>query len=223
MPPITTILLDAGGTLVMPNFRRIAEEFALDGVAVELATLVRAELAARLAFDRADFVRTVADPWLDYMQDIAREAAVGVLPLAAVERLRRYHDAENLWEDVIPETAAALEALAARFRLGVVSNANGTVRAALNRLGLGRFFEIVVDSAEEGIEKPDPRLFGVALERLNVSPETAAYVGDLYRVDVIGARAAGLRAVLLDAHGLHADKSCDRVKSLHELADLLAR
>ena len=64
---------------------------------------------------------------------------------------------------------AALEPLRGRFRLGVVSNANGTVRAKLARVNLARFFETIVDSHEEGIEKPDPRLFQIALARMGVA------------------------------------------------------
>ncbi|HTQ04438.1 MAG TPA: HAD family hydrolase [Polyangiaceae bacterium] len=221
--PITTLLLDVGGTLVTPNFERIASEYAADGVVVDARVLERAEAETRLASDRGDGVRRHADVWLSYMLSIAHHAGVTQPPTAAFERLRSYHDTTNLWECVIDGTEAALEGLARRYRLGVVSNANGTVRRKLERVGLGRFFETVVDSAEEGIEKPDPRLFHVALERLGARAEHSAYVGDIFKVDVVGARAAGLHPVLLDPRGAHADKPCDRVATLGEVAALLAR
>ena len=66
-----------------------------------------------------------------------------------------------------------------------------------------------------------PRLFHVALERMGARADETAYVGDLYHVDVAGARAAGLHPVLLDPHGLHADKPCTRVTALAELARVL--
>ncbi len=219
---ISTLLLDVGGTLVMPNFERMAGEYAADGVAVSARALERAEAEVRLAIERPDFVRSHADPWLAFMHDIARFAGVSAPPRAAFERLRVYHDTTNLWEHVIEGTEAALRTLAARYRLGVVSNANGTVRKKLERVGLGHFFETVVDSAEEGIEKPDPRLFRVALERLGVRAEETAYVGDIFKVDVVGARAAGILPILIDPRGVHLDKACHRVATLAEVTALLA-
>ena len=220
---VTTLLLDVGGTLVTPNFERMAGEYAADGVTVTAAALEHAEAEVRLAVERPDFVRSHADPWLAFMHDIARFAGVSDPPRAAFERLRAYHDATNLWECVIDGTEAALATLAERYRLGVVSNANGTVRKKLERVGLGRFFETVVDSAEEGIEKPDPRLFRIALERLGARAEETAYVGDIFKVDVVGARAARLFPILVDPRGVHGDKACDRVATLAEVAALLER
>lgn len=216
---ISTLLLDAGGTLVTPNFGRMADEFASDGVAVEPERLARAEALARLDFERPDFVRSHPDDmWLSYMHDVARKAEIDQPPLAAFERLRAYHDSENLWEELIPGTEAALTELATRYRLGVISNANGTVKKVFARIGIARFFEIIVDSAEVGIEKPDVRVFELALRDMNVRADDAAYVGDVFKVDVLGARAAGMRAVLIDPYDLHADKPCPRVKSLIELS-----
>jgi putative hydrolase of the HAD superfamily len=133
------------------------------------------------------------------------------------ERLDAYHRIHNLWEDVPPEVPAALDRLRGRFRMGVVSNANGTVRAKLARVGLAGYFELVVDSHEEGIEKPDPRIFGLALGRLGVGAAEAAYVGDLYHVDVVGAVAAGLSAFLLDPLDLYRSAPVSRIRSLAEL------
>jgi putative hydrolase of the HAD superfamily len=220
--PINALLLDAGGTLVFPNFARIADEFARCGAACPADALARAEAGVRFALDRADFIAGTDDTerWTRFMENLARGAGLTDMPAAAFERLKEYHDTHNLWEDVPSDVPAALDALRARFRLGVVSNANGTVRAKLGRLGLGDRFETVVDSHEEEIEKPDPRLFRVALRRMNLRPDETAYVGDMYHVDVVGARAAGLTPVLLDPHGLHLDKPCLRVGSLADVARL---
>ena len=103
--------------------------------------------------------------------------------------------------------------------LVVVSNANGTLRAHMDRIGLSADVDIVIDSQDEGVEKPDPRLFRIALDRARAQPESTIHVGDLYQVDVVGARAAGLRAVLLDETNLRPDADCDRVASLGELVD----
>jgi HAD superfamily hydrolase (TIGR01549 family) len=117
-------------------------------------------------------------------------------------------------DNVVP----AIEALRRRgLRIVVVSNANGTLRAHLDRLQLTARFDVVLDSADEGVEKPDPRFFEIALEKSGARKETTIHVGDLYYVDVIGARSAGLRGVLLDEADLRPDADCPRVRSLDEL------
>jgi len=114
-----------------------------------------------------------------------------------------------------------------RFRalglpLVVVSNSNGTLRAKLERLGLADAFDHVLDSHEEGVEKPDPRIFHAALARAGARPEHALHVGDLYEIDVVGARAAGVHAILLDVADLYREVDCPRVRTLAALADKLA-
>jgi putative hydrolase of the HAD superfamily len=101
--------------------------------------------------------------------------------------------------------------------LVVVSNANGTLRAHMHRLGLAERFDHVLDSADEGVEKPDPRLFEIALRRSGARKDTTIHVGDLYYVDVVGARSAGVRGVLLDEADLRPDADCPRVRSLDDL------
>src|SRR6185436_15763539 len=90
----------------------------------------------------------------------------------------------RLWSLVPADVPSTLERLQAMgLPMAVVSNANGTVRERLRLLGLGRFFPIVVDSHEENIEKPDPRVFLPALKALGVAPDRALYVGDLFHID----------------------------------------
>ena len=220
--PLTTILFDAGGTLVRPNFQRMADEFGADGVHSTADALADADRQFRVLFEQPGFERPTTDPWRHYLEHLTRCASLSPFPDAACERLRRYHDASNLWEDLMPGTIEALEQLAPRYRLGVVSNANGTVRALMARLGLSRFFAAVVDSQEEGVQKPDPRLFRIGVERMGATPESTVYVGDIFTVDILGARGAGLSAVLIDPNGLHADKPCDRIATMLELPALLA-
>ena len=108
------------------------------------------------------------------------------------------HSERHLWSGGEAETGAALARLrAAGIRLGVVSNSDGRVAQALESAGLGGHFDVIVDSRIAGVEKPDPRIFHAALERLGVEPAAALYVGDVYEVDVVGARRAGLDAALV--------------------------
>jgi putative hydrolase of the HAD superfamily len=80
----------------------------------------------------------------------------------------------------------------------VVSNSNGNCKELLADMGLADFFDVIVDSAIVGVEKPHPDVFAHALEPLGIRPEEAVMVGDFYCIDVMGARRAGLGAVLYD-------------------------
>ena len=141
---------------------------------------------------------------------------------AALAELHISHQTHNLWETVPDEVVPALAALRRRgFRLVVLSNANGTLHRAFDRLGLTSAFDVIFDWFEEGVEKPDPRFFHIALERSGADAATTMHVGDLYHVEVAGARAAGLTPALLDVGDLYPECDCLRVRSLSGLVDAL--
>lgn len=219
---IETVFLDAGGVLVCPNWTRVSDTLARHGVAVAADVLASADPHARRQLDDAATVTATNDTGRGWMYFNLVLTAAGV-PLsaatdAALQELHAFHQQSNLWEHVYDDVVSALEALrSAGFRLVVVSNANGTLCAHFDRLGLTGLVDCVLDSQDFGVEKPDPRLFHIALERSGGQPETTIHVGDLYHVDVLGARAAGLQAVLFDRAGLYSDADCARVKSFEEL------
>ena len=226
-PPVETLFLDAGGVLVNPNWQRISDALAARGVRVTPQVLAEAEPHAKRRLDVPDLIRHGNDSqrgWT-YFNLVLEHAGIARSPGtdAALEELQAYHGVHNLWELVLDDVVPALERLRARVpRLVVVSNANGRLHTVMERLGLARFFDVMLDSHLEGVEKPDPRLFALALERAGGRPETTLHVGDFYWIDVKGARAAGLRAVLLDSAGLYPEADCPRIRSLGELPDLLA-
>jgi HAD superfamily hydrolase (TIGR01549 family) len=221
---IETVFLDAGGVLVFPNWTRISETLARHGVAVDARRLATAEPLAKRKLDQTATIQSSNDAargWL-YFNLILAEAGVeqNAVTDVALEELHEYHRHSNLWELVPDGVVAALVELAARgLRLTVVSNANGRLKHLFDRLALTGHFHCLLDSHDEGIEKPDPRIFDIALERCGGRRETTIHVGDLYHVDVVGARAAGLRGVLLDQGGLYPDVDCPRVRSLSELVE----
>jgi putative hydrolase of the HAD superfamily len=96
------------------------------------------------------------------------------------------------------------------------------LRHLFERVGLIDAVDALFDSCDEGVEKRDPRFFNIALQRTSSTPDTTVHVGDLYHVDVVGARAAGIRPVLLDSAGLYEGCDCARVRSLDGLIELLA-
>jgi putative hydrolase of the HAD superfamily len=99
----------------------------------------------------------------------------------------------------------------------VISNSDGRIEELLASVGLAEYFDFIIDSHVVGFEKPDPRIFHLGCERGGVAPEDVVYVGDLYEIDVVGARGAGLRAVLIDPLGRWTDLDCDRIAGVHEL------
>jgi len=220
---ITHLFLDAGNTVVFVNMEAVSRALARHGVRLSPEELWRGEHRARRAIDTPEVIRVTDDAtrWKAYFDAILRECGVD-RPEAAVPSLRElhdYHQRVNLWEVVPPDVPPALEALRRRYRLGIISNSNGTVREKLHRVGLGPFFDPIVDSFEEKIEKPDPRLFRIAMERAGAVPGRSAHVGDFYYVDATGAKAAGMEAVLLDPGGVHADKPVRRNAALAELLE----
>jgi len=224
---LETVFLDAGGVLLYPNWWRISAALAAHGVDAAPEKLQRADPIARRELDDRQVIGGTTDAsrgWLFFDLILAHagiQKSDGTT--AALVDLHAYHTASNLWEYVPPDVVPALETLRARgLRLVVVSNANGTLRAHMDRLDMTRRFDHVLDSADEGVEKPDPRFFEIALERSGAKRETTIHVGDLYHVDVIGARSANLRGVLLDEADLRPDADCPRVRTLAGLVESIA-
>ena len=223
---IETLFLDAGGVLVVPNWNRVAATLERHGVHAGAALLAAADPHAKQKLDIGDTIHATTDNERGglYFNLVLKEAGVPLTPAtaAALAELYEYHARENLWERVPEGVPLALARLRSRgLTLVVVSNANGRLRHMFARLGLADRVDVLLDSSEEGVEKPDPRLFQIALERSGADPETTLHVGDMYYVDVVGARAAGLQAVLLDAAGLYEGYDCPRIGSLGALLDLL--
>jgi HAD superfamily hydrolase (TIGR01549 family) len=224
---LETVFLDAGGVFLYPNWWRVSDALAKHGIQVAPEALRAADPFARRELDDLKVIGGTTDAsrgWLFFDLILAR---AGVSrsdgTVAALAELHTYHTASNLWEYVPDAVLLPLEALRARgLRIVVVSNANGTLRAHLDRLRLTSRFDVVLDSADEGVEKPDPRFFAIALEKSGARRETTIHVGDLYHVDVMGARSAGLRGVLLDEANLRPDADCPRVRSLEELVRRIA-
>lgn len=225
---LKALLFDAGNTLIHIDPDRMLEIFRGVGVEADRDTFLWAEararsrLVAKVAGGEGE-TGTEKHVWQEYFLSLFRDAGVPEKSLSAVgERVKRAHRDLHLWTRVQPGTKETLaELLDTGYRLAVISNADGRVEGVLERTGLRPYFEFVVDSHVVEVEKPDPRIFRLALERMGVAPEESLYVGDLYPVDVLGARKAGLRAVLLDPHGREPDEP-DRVTSLDELPGLLA-
>ena len=140
------------------------------------------------------------------------------LPLALV----RHAMLHAIRFEPYPDTAPALRELRALgLRLVVASNWDSSLPEVLEQAGLAALVDGVVASAVVGADKPHPALFEAALELAGCPPDRAVHVGDSPDKDVDGARAAGLRAVLIDREGADGAAGGERIRSLAELARVL--
>lgn len=229
---IDTLFLDAGNTLVSIDFHWVAEELAARGMDCQPMELRRAEAAARpdvsagvAARDEKESLDTFTFYFNLVLENLAAGQAAG-----PEERLRVATDltpvfrgpgrTQRLWSWVIPGVPEALAALAeAGLRLAVVSNSDGSVENALASQGLREYFSEVFDSQLVGHEKPDARFFRHALDVCGAEPARTLHVGDLYTVDVVGARGAGVHPLLLDPFGDWDDVDCARLPDLTSMSE----
>jgi len=125
------------------------------------------------------------------------------------------------WDQILPGTREALQRLRREYKIAVISNADGKIDAVLRRRGIVDCFESITDSGIVGQEKPHPAIFEAALREMNAEPADSLYVGDVYSVDYVGARKAGMQAVLFDVAGAYREREFPRVESLAGLEQWL--
>ena len=106
------------------------------------------------------------------------------------------------------------------FHLGIISNASHALPETLRKSGLARYFDTVTYSFGVGFEKPDVRIFRRAVATANASEERSIHIGDSFEADYVGARRAGLHAILLQREG-EPPTPCPTIRSLSALPDLL--
>ena len=228
---IDTIFFDVGNTLISVDFDWVAAEVVQRGFTCTADRLRRAEAAARPRYSQRCVDGSVppGDLFAAYLAAMLGEApGTAHLPedqlspliaeLKAV--LRPDGRASVLWRSVMPRVRESLSWLSERgVTLAVVSNSDGTVEQSLEAAGLRRYFTAVIDSSIVGFDKPDPRIFHVAIETCGARPERTLHVGDLYHADVEGARGAGLHALLLDPFDDWSVTDCERLPDVWSVAE----
>ena len=98
-------------------------------------------------------------------------------------------------EYVYPKAEEVLRELSKRYHVGIIANQNLGSEERLEKLGLLRYIDLVIASAEEGVAKPDLRIFQIALGRANCKPEEAVMVGDRLDNDIIPANKIGMKTI----------------------------
>jgi putative hydrolase of the HAD superfamily len=144
---------------------------------------------------------------------------------ALLEAERRMMDGLRAKRSLVEGAAEMVAGLRERgFRLAAISNAAWRTEFILDdltHLGLIDAFEFVLVSCEEGLWKPDPRIFRRALDRMGLRPDQAVYVGDYLRYDVAGAHAAGMRGIWLNTWGREPDADETPDAEIHDLRELI--
>jgi HAD superfamily hydrolase (TIGR01509 family) len=125
------------------------------------------------------------------------------------------------WCQIRPGTRESLTRLAKKYRLAVISNADGKIAEVLAHCGIADCFETITDSGIVGKEKPHPAIFEEAVRSMGVSAAESIYVGDVYSVDYLGATSFGMQSILFDVAGAYRDRELPRVESLQELESRL--
>jgi HAD superfamily hydrolase (TIGR01509 family) len=231
---LETIFLDAGNTLVCMDYSWIKDELKLIGIQCEVPELMRAEAAARPVLSSElerlksteerntslFYMRSILKilPSTSMMTDKSLDEIIEVL----INNIQAPGQTRRFWGNLIPGVRDALDILKNRgIQLLVVSNSNGTIEDIIIDLGIRKYFDEVVDSHIVGFEKPDRRLFSHALKISEADPKCTLHIGDLYHVDVLGARSAGIHALLLDPFGDWEDMDCVRMPDLLTFARMM--
>ena len=219
---VKIIFFDVGNTLLFPNRERIHAPLAERGFHPDLEHLRDLERRTKNQFDA--MMTTNGSPdhsfWRMFYSQLLSE--IGLDDDAVREQLvSGIRDSAN-WDQIRPGTAHHLRAIGQRYRIAVISNADGRIEDVLRRCGIADCFRTITDSGLVGYEKPHPKIFRHAMKSMAAVPEESLYVGDVYSVDYVGATAAGMQAVLMDVPGAYRDKGLPRVESLEELQSALA-
>ena len=209
------IFFDVGNTLLFPNRLKMLAPIAIDRHPT-LEQWQALERRTKIEFDRGIESGRVDHGfwWIfhTYLLDDLNEGGDGFVQ----ELVRNTQDSAN-WDQLLPGTRSVLERIRQKYRIAVISNADGKIENVLSRCGIADCFESITDSGIVGFEKPRAEIFEAALRTMNVPADQSLYVGDVYSVDYIGATNAGMPAILFDVAGAYRDRPEPRVEKLAQL------
>lgn len=228
--PLKALFVDVGNTLVreVPSRFAIYAECARErGLALPVD-----EMAALMRRAHGEMPRRVGgafrytDPWFAaYIERIFHHhlgLERAVLPELSRGLFARFSDPATF--ELYPGAIELLDAARARgLKVGVISNWSARLPGLLASLGVAERVDFVLCSAIEELEKPDGELYARALERARVAAGDALHAGDDLEKDYLGARRAGMRAVLVDHADAHARLGHPRARDLAQLLEHVRR
>jgi HAD superfamily hydrolase (TIGR01509 family) len=217
MTQLKAIFFDVGNTLLFPDRTNILSPLHQRNVVPSLEQLHAIERRTKNEFDAIVQQGHAVDHgfWFMFYSHLLED--LGVEDLALLENLVQATRLSANWCDIRPGTREILQRLAVRYRLGVISNADGKIAQVLARCGIADCFLAITDSGLVGHEKPQPAIFAAALRAMDATPQQSLYVGDVYAVDYLGATRAGMQAMLFDVCGAYREMAVPRVTSLEQL------
>lgn len=210
------IFFDVGNTLLFPNRDLILIPLRDRGISPTIEQWHAIERKTKKEFDSQMRTGTVDHGfWHLFYTHLLSE--LGIRDDNLRDQLTEATRISANWCVIPHGTREILDRMAKRYKIGVISNADGKIADVLATCGIADCFRSITDSGLVGYEKPHPAIFEVALRELETRPEESLYVGDGYSVDYLGAINAGMQAVLLDVSGAYRDTNHTRVESLQEL------
>ncbi|SRR6266404_2352056 len=220
---IKALFFDVGNTLLFPSPERMLRALHERQIFPSPELLRAIERKTKREFDGLGESSQTVDHgfWHIYYSHLLNELGIGddsiCSDLVSCTRISAN------WRDIRPHTREVLERLGKKYRLGIISNADGKIAEVLGRCGIADCFETITDSGIVGKEKPHPAIFEAAVRSLAVTPEESLYTGDVYSVDYLGATRFGMRAVIFDIAGAYKDNGIPRVESLEQLESMLVK
>jgi putative hydrolase of the HAD superfamily len=218
---VKAIFFDVGNTLLFPNRKRIHAPLVERGFEPVSEHLRDLECRTKNQFDALMTNGGSTDHgfwWMYYTQLLSE---IGLKDDVLRDQLVASIQSSANWDTIRPGTEKQLNQIGEKYRIGVISNADGKIEDVLRGCGIDRCFRTITDSGQVGFEKPHPEIFRQALKSLDAEPGESLYVGDMYSVDYLGATSAGLQAVLMDVPGAYRDKGVPRVEDLEQLQSML--
>ncbi len=215
MPAPHTIFFDVGNTLLFPNRQRILAPLQAN-LHPTLAQWQALERKTKVEFDLGMQGGLVDHSfWWTFHTHLLQAANAAGDGLR--DELVRNTQLSANWDQILPGTRESVERIGSKHSIAVISNSDGKIDAVLDRCGIADCFQSITDSGIVGHEKPHPAVFRAALEKMQAQPTDSLYVGDVYSVDYVGARNAGMNAILFDVAGTYRARNLPRVESLEEL------
>jgi putative hydrolase of the HAD superfamily len=193
------IIFDLGGTLLYPDFPFLQSILKGGGQPISENQFLLALSKASNRIDTYTQATTDASRVPVYIKYLLEELQVREKIEELVEGvILPRHQTVNFWNYLLEGTLALLATLQQHYKLAIISNSDGRAAAKAAQYGIAPYLDFIIDSHVVGIEKPDPRIFLLACQRLNLPVESCYYVGDIYSIDVVGAHKAGLHPILID-------------------------
>lgn len=213
------IFFDVGNTLLFPNRSRILAPLPADRHP-SLEAWQALERRTKHEFDQGVLQGKVDHGfWWTFHTYLLQELKAG--DDSVRDRLIENTQQSANWDQILPGTRDALERIRREYAIAVISNSDGRIDAMLQCCGIVDCFQSITDSGNVGYEKPHPVIFDAALREMRAEAAESLYVGDVYSIDYVGARQAGMQAVVFDVAGAYREREFPRVDSLAGLEEWL--